>query len=315
MTVQPQRLGWMALAALVALAPDAGAQVDVRLRLEPGRTYRLETETTQRIERRIAGRERMTEQTVGLGQSFEVLEVDLAGDHRLEVTFVSIRMRQQGPGLSYDYDSRESGRRAPLPPPLRGVPLLIGRSFEAVVGPRGEVRGVAGMDALLQQVAAEIDLPTDRMRQQAALMLYKFFNDEAMAGSLERAMAFYSDGPVAVGSTWERTGDVHDGFPLAAQTRYRLAERAGGRLRIDVETALEPLPDPTVQLEGNPIQFELRGRQVGRIVLAERSGWPIEGELEHELDGQMIVRDGQRGRTIMRTPLSVQTTTTLRSAE
>ena len=268
----------------LAATPKAPEKVVLRLRLEKGKTYFQDMEMVQTISQTVGGKETTTEQTMAVGSSFAVEEVDAAGAMKCRMTWERTRMLMKSPMMNVDYDSRNPPEVVPLP--AKGVASLVGKSFELEFRADGTVGKVAGLDRAFDEMLGAVDLPEGPVKESFRENLRNQFGDEAIRDMLEKSMRIYPKDPVGPGDAWKVRIDLRKPMTLNMEADYRLVERRGGVAVLDVDSRVTT-PDDAEPLLMGPmkVRFRISGTQKGRMEVEESSGWPLSAAMDQVLEG------------------------------
>jgi hypothetical protein len=277
------------LAALASASCGKGEAVELRLRLEKGKTYAQDMEMEQAITQTLGGNESTMDQSIGMGIAYTVEDVDAAGDMKVSCTFDRVSLRQKGPMGEVAYDSRNPPPS--VPPAAQGVAMLVGKGFRFTLGARGDAKEFQGMSAALEAMAEGLDVPEGPMRDSLMEGLKGQFGDEAMKDMMEKAMKVYPERPVAPGESWPVRLDLRKPMALSMDNTFRLVEVRGGAAVIDSESAITtPADAPPMVMGPVSVRYSLTGSQKGRMEMDVASGWVRSADLALELSGQLDIQ-------------------------
>jgi hypothetical protein len=272
------------------------------MRFEEGKTYRMRMATEQKITQTMEGRTMVMPQTIGFGLTQAVKEVREDGTAVVQVTYDSVKFKQEGPMGAMDYDS--ANPPATVPPMARGFAALVGQGFSMDMTPEGRVVRVEGADQLLARITENIEIPMPAMRSTIEAQMKQQFGDQALKEMMEQMMAIYPEKPVAVGDSWSRKVTVARGFPMVMDNNWTLKSRADGVAVVEVRSTVEPNPDAgPLEMGGMRIQQKLRGDQQGTIEIDETSGWVLKSTLNQEFSGEMTIIGGPQEVTM---PMTIE---------
>ena len=268
-----------------SLAQDAG-KVQFRLRLQPGQMFRSETVTRQATTQSIMGNEQKMDQTIGMAYRYEVLGVAPDGTAMIKVTYDALKMAMDGPTGKIDYDSKNPP--AEIPAQAKGMAALLGQSIRMQMNSQGRVTKVEDVEALLDRIIAQIDLPDETVKAAITTMLKKQFGNDAMIGTMQSMMATYPEAPVGVGDSWTSKANVTAGIPMQTESTYTLKSRSGGMATLGVQTKIQSNPDAEPMAMGPmKMTYNISGTQRGEMVVHEMAGWTISSKLTMEFKGDV----------------------------
>lgn len=170
-------------------APAAAQEVRLAWNLAAGvdLTYRLSFENEAELPADMGSMTMNMEFT----SKWSVLEVDGDGNAVVRTTTEHARMELDSPMLSARFDSDEPASGSPLD----SMRALVGTQYTVVVGPRGNLVDIQGLDELREQLSASVS-------PQALAMLEQTFSEEALRSQWEQGLGQFPAEPVGVGSTW-----------------------------------------------------------------------------------------------------------------
>lgn len=278
----------LGIALLGALSPNMlhAQEIELRWRFEPGteRVYRL----VQATQSSTGMGEMSQTQTSTLRQQVLAVAEDGAADVR--VTYETIRMVQDGPMGHQEFDS-DSGE-TPTDPMAMIMSHLVGVSFEMTVAPDGEVRRVAGMDKMIDAMAAGVSSENPQAAATMRPMFESMFTDETMRSMMQQGMQTLPDGPVAPGASWPHNTSLEFPFgTLRSETQYTLEEvvtEQGRRIaRIGVSGtsgSLEPNPNSRM---GGAVPAMQGGEMTGTMDFDVDRGLVRSSTIETNMDMSM----------------------------
>lgn len=266
-------LGAALVASLVPAALSA-QEVELRWKFEPGadRVYRLVQ----------SSRSTTTMGEISQTQTFtlrhQVLDVADDGAADVRVTYESMRLVQDGPMVHREFDSESD--EPPGDPMAMMLSKLVGVSFDMTAAPDGEVRRVAGMENMVEAIAAGVDGVGPETAAPMRAVVDDMFTEEAMQSMMQQSMQTLPDGPIAAGATWSHASSLEFPFgTLRSDTDYTLegvVTEQGRRIaRIAMRGTrgeLEPNPD-------NPMPAAM-----------EMSGGEVTGEIDFDVERGLVLR-------------------------
>lgn len=277
----------LVVSLVAACGPDTG-KADLRLRLKKGETYNLRMTADQKISQTIQGQKQDIAQTIGMGYTFSVVDVEADGTASVKVTYQSVVYKQDSPLGKFEYDSTKPGTT--VPDAAKGFSALVGQGFSMKISPTGTVKDVQGVDAMLTQMIAKLDLPAGPTKDALAKSLRDQFGDQALKDSMASTMNIYPDKAVGVGESWSRKIVISTGFPLTTDNTWTLKERKNGVATIEASSKISSNPDaPPIVIDPMKLRYDLSGEQKGTLELQESTGWTIRATMTQKLSGQVKV--------------------------
>jgi len=207
-------------------------KIELRLHLEPGKTYKLQITSEQKIIQSLEaqGSRQETPQTTGFGLSHHVKEVRDDGTAVVQVTYDSLQFKQEGPMGNVDYDSSTAGGAESSHPMAKALATLVGGSFELDLTRKGDVTRVEGADSLAAQVMENIKVPIPVLRPVIEQQVKQQFGDQAMKELMEQMIGVYPEGPVGIGDSWSRRIAVTRGFAAILNNTWTVNQSLSGEL-------------------------------------------------------------------------------------
>lgn len=272
-------------------AQSAGEKIKLRLRLKKGESYKLRMTTDQKISQTIQGKQVDMSQTMGIGFTYHVREVDADGTAAVKLTYDSVLFKQDGPLGKIEYDS--SNPPETVHPMAKGFAALTGQSFSMRLSPQGQIKSVEGVDAMFTRVMQNIDVPDARVKATLEKKLKQQFGDDALKEMMENTMAIYPDKPVAIGDSWSKKVVVTKGFAITLENTWTLKDRKDGVAVVDVQSKITPSQNAKpIEMGMMKVRQDISGSQEGQMEISEATGWPVRAGMTQKLSGKMHVEQG-----------------------
>ncbi len=279
-------VGILVIVALLASCGGGAKKLDLRLRLEAGKSYGAKMVADQTITQTLAGQTQTMSQTIGMAYTYHVQGVESDGTLRVKVTYDWVRVGQDGPMGSFSYDS--ANPPATIPDAALGYAALVGQGFSMQMRPNGEIVDVQGVDEMLSHMLDAMGVPAGSARDELEASLRSQFGSEALKESFEKAALFYPDKPVAIGESWSKDIALETGMPMVLATTWTLKARKDGVAVVETRSDIQRNPEAKpVEMAGLTITYELSGEQSGSMELDEKTGWLLRGALKQNLSGQI----------------------------
>ena len=314
MKIKRYLLGIVVVLLVVGVATfcgeDATEKIHLRLNLQEGESYSLRMITDQDISQTIQGQQQETKQTMGLGYTFDVNQVNSDGSALTRVTYDWVLFEQDGPLGKTKYDSATPPDT--VPPAAAGYAALVGQGFTMEISPAGRVQDLQGVDDMITHMLEELDLPEGATMDSIEQSFRDQFGDQALQENMESLMAIYPEGPIGIGDSWSKTVATSVGLPMILENRWTLTAREDGVATVDVYSTIKSNPE-AAPLEIAPVKmsFDISGVQQGTMSLDEGTGWTISAHVTQTLAGEIEMEMGER----MSWPISIKSTTRLESLE
>lgn len=267
-------------------------KVDLRLKLEKGQSYKMQTVQDFKLSQVENGQQRDTSLIINIRYIYDVEDVDADGNAWIKVTYNSLYSKEEdSTGSKIEYDS--SNRPDVIPRGLLAFDALLGKSFLILVSPKGEIKDIKGADLLQKAIIDKIPPKNEgEISFNTNDMIKEWSGEQALREALEENLfAFYQNEPVGVGDTWQKSYVISKNIPpINVQAIYTFKERKDGITTVDLFAMAQPNlgTEPIPTGEGT-IQFKFSGDITGIIELNESTGWIVHSQQTSRLKGQVML--------------------------
>jgi hypothetical protein len=287
-----------------------GEKVDLKLRLQQGKTYKTRMVYDQKMTQTLQGREMEINQKMAMDFAFDVQEVGEAGDATIKVTFQGISAEMEGPMGKISYDSASPTEVDH--PMMKGFAAIAGQSYIMVLSEKGEVKKVDGVKEMMSRIIDSLELPDGQMREMMKKQFEDMFGDQATAEMMGQWFSMIPDRPVEAGDSWTKTISITAGMPMTIDYKWTLKERKGGIAVLAVESVLKSNPDAgPMEMGPMKITMDVSGEQSGTYELDESTGWIVRSRMTQKISGEQIIEGGPAEEGGMSIPLAMETIITL----
>ncbi len=301
---------WLLLSGLLTACKPS--TFTLHLHFKKGDVFHVKMDTTQHMRQTIMGQDIKVNQQMLFEYTWEVTNVDAAGDATIEVTYDRLALTQEQNGEKRAYDSA-SGEEPP--DFFKGVDLLVGKSFQVVLAPDGSVKSLTGLEEMLRQVADEMGLgkgETDAFYES----LLGGFGDQAMTEQFGAFFPPYPHKPLKVGSAWDSDVTLKVFFPLNVHTTYTVQSWQGNQVTLKMASTIKTNPSKTTTPPNSPfaVRYEITGTQEGTSLIDLTTGMLTHSEVNQHLEGKVLLLDPQHPedtQNAMTMPLTMESTTTV----
>ena len=325
MKIRRNGLGWLAVIALVAascgeeaeqvkLGTGTGEKVLLRLRMEKGKSYKVQMTADQKITQKIEGREQKTSQTIGMLLKYDVQDVAADGTASINITYDAVTFKQKGPMGLIEYDSANPPK---MPHPMTaGFAALVGQGFSVKMSNMGEVKEVTGIEAMIDKMVAASPVPDGAAKDAMKKLLEEQFGADALKEMMPTATTTYPKQAMGVGGAWAQTLKVTKGFPMIIENVYKLIARKDGVATIAVTSKVSPNPDAgPIDMGAAKMTYTFSGTQDGTQKIDEATGWPTEMIMRQDFSGEMKIEGAPGMSKPMVVPMSVKGTVRLEAVK
>lgn len=300
-------------------------KIDLRLRLENGKSYKMRTVQDIKLIQTVDGKQRTEIIKIGTGQIYDIEEVDSDGTTWVKVAYHSTSVKdweqKEGEPITQRTDYDSSNPPDVIPREIIGLNALVGQSYSIMVSPQGHIKDMKGIESLQNAVIEKIPaIPEGEISFGPNDMLKEEINKEALNESMDSKFAIYPDKPVGIGDSWQKRTTISHcsvsnlfSVPQIVDTIYTLKERKNGIAIIDVFSMFQPNLRVVEVGSGRGIgkyQFKLSGDSTGTIEVEESTGWVIRSKQTLRLNGQAVQEYPQLLQDRMIIPVSITNTIT-----
>lgn len=289
--------GWMVGVLLwLAWPAMAAEQIELKLHLTPGQSMRQELKVEQQIDQSMMNQPAMKmTQLMGFTMRFEVLDRPAnPGGAWVKLTYTRVQFVQDGPMGHMAYDSEDPPASVPMM--ARGFQGLVDRTLQVQFDADGEVVTIEGIEAMIDQVIASMDLPEGPAKDAAEQATRSQLNQDTMKQMMSMGSAAFPDRPVAVGDQWDDQQAMGGMMPMTIQSAYTFDafDDDTATLAFDGKVMPNPEAQPFAMGESD-MDMEFTGTMTGETVLDRQTGWTRSALITQDLDGGMTINtaDGQ----------------------
>lgn len=330
------RLYILFLCVSLLLSGCMNKSVNMLIKLKKGDSYKVEVDSSEKIIQTIKGGDTEVQSKIRIGYLCHVTNIDENKNADITVTFDTIdakfttsngqssNNKSKGDGGEEDKDEekgQEQSNSQKQPPSENKEALaqgmdkfskiynaLVGKSFTIKVGEYGKVKQVVGMDEIVNKLFTEMNIKSEKDKEEIKKVMKDKFGNEAITKKIERITAVYPNKNIKVGESWKEDRDVSNEFPIVTENNYTLKESSDGTSSITVDSKIKGKEEaePTI-VDNIKISYEdIKGTQKGNISLNEETGVIKMADMESKFDGKMkfISDDPNMGSMIF--PISVE---------
>lgn len=302
------------IASIVTVWDRETGRLELRLDFQEGKTYSQRMLTEQEIHQTIAGQQYDVTQTIGMGYSYTISEVDADGNAWIKATYDSTILKQESPMGGIEYDS--SNPPEVVDPAAMGFAALVGQGFRMKLSPQGYIQDIQGVDEMITRMLEQFGLLQDPALDALEQSLRDQFGEKAIKESMGNTMAIYPETPVKVGDAWNKTVVVSLGFPMILENTWTLVERQSGVAMIEVHSTIEPnLEEGPVEIGLTKLSYNISGEQWGTVEIDESTGWTLYSGITQQVSGTITLEGGDLGDETITWPISLESTLTLETVE
>jgi predicted secreted protein len=266
------------ICGLISISAFAQKTYVLRQNYPTGYRYDFSITSDQIINQKIGGQDVHLTQNIGTDYTFDITEGH-SGEKDVKVTYNKIFMKSVGMGntMIFNSDDQDSTKKNPFSG-------LKGASFYMIVAPNGAIKSVAGIDIMLNKMAAKMTTDTSQVKQIKDA-LSKQFSAEVVKQTMESSFKIYPDRAVKIGDSWTVDTKMQMSMPIETITQYTLKEVKDGIAILSVKGTL--VSKGNFEAMGNKMETDLKGTNSGEASLDIKTGIVLNSHLRVELYGKM----------------------------
>jgi hypothetical protein len=261
--------------------------VDLASRFTQGKVDHVTVKLDQQIEQTLFGVKQMTEQTIIIGYTFTVDEIDAQGTAKLSVRYVLASFHAHTPDGLIEYDSLHPPGL--VPPMASGLAALVGQGYTIHIDSHGTIKQIDGLPALLENVLTHSSIPQGIARTASEKILRQQLDEQNVRQTLGYMFAPLPDHPVAIGESWSRTAQSKAGLPLTVQSTYTLQSVVKGVATLEMTGQIQTQPDATLDLKPLQMTYNLSGQQSGSVDILQSTGAVARADISQHLTGSLTL--------------------------
>jgi len=266
------------LCSLASLGVWAQKTYSLKQNYPTGNKYDFSFVSDQIINQKISGRSINSTQTIGTDYTFDITEGH-NGNKDIKVTYNRLFMKSTAMGntMNLDSDEADSTKKGPFAG-------FKGASFYMTVASNGAIKTVAGIDGMLDGVAAK--MTTDTAKSKAIKnALTKQFSADVVKQTMESSFKIYPEKPIKIGDSWTVDTKLQMSMPIETITQYTLKEVKDGVAILSVKGSL--ISKGNFEVMGNHMETDLNGTNSGETAVDLKTGIVLNSHLRVELYGKM----------------------------
>ena len=266
------------ICGLISISSFAQKTYVLRQNYPTGYRYDFSISSDQIINQKISGQNVHLTQNIGTDYTFDITEGH-NGEKDVKVTYNRVFMKSvaMGTTMSYNSDEQDSTRKNPFSG-------LKGASFFMTVTPNGEIKTVAGIDKMLDNMASKMSTDTSQVKQ-IKNALSKQFSSEVVKQTMESSFKIYPERAVKIGDSWTVDTKLQMSMPIETITEYTLKEVKDGIAILSVKGEL--VSKGNFEAMGNKMETDLKGTNSGETSIDIKTGIVLNSHLRIELYGKM----------------------------
>lgn len=259
--------------------------VSLKMNWAEGDSFRYVQTLDQTITQKIQGREQEIDQKQVMTFRYDVRGDTNAG-RVIGVTMERIQQDQsmQGQQFSYDSDQPEQGNH----PASAAFQKLVGRSYDIVMTPEGQVEEVRGLDEIYDDLAEG----NPKQRQ----LLKEHFGEDAIKQMINQMFQVHEGKPRTVGETWSHSLSMTKPIPMVMNLDFTLESIEGDDVNITIDSTVEPNEEaPPMEMGPMTMRYMIEGEQSGNLIFSRSDQFIRSQEYEQHFEGTMHMEGSPAG--------------------
>lgn len=250
----------LGISSLVASAQNQSDKIKLQFQPKEGEVYNMQITVNQEMSQTVMGQNFDMTQAIQVKYTYKVEKVNADKTVSMITTFDSILFKLITPTGEMVYDSSDPSKSTAPDSLVAEFNALIGTSFTTIVAPDGSIKEIQGAD-----------LPDE---------LEGLFGE--MVGN---QFLTYPDKPVGIGDSWTKQVSMSG---LVIDVTSILSDRKNGIAFIDVDCIIKS--DESFE-SGESKIYDISGKQTGKLVVEEVTGFPLHTEFVQEFSGKVKIED------------------------
>lgn len=282
------------LLLFVHSAAFAQKKVALQLNLKKGDVFPLEEVNEQVITQTIMNMEQRVQQNFTTGYSFNITDVNAAGNYLADVEYLYIAVDNSVMGQSIAWDSRTGEEPDQNTLAFKAIPgTVINMEFT----PEGKVLYVKGMDKMIDNMLKQYENLGEAQKEQVRANLGQTFNNEFMQATMERMLSVYPDEKVGEGDTWTRNQQLKAGYlDMAVDVNFEVTEVSKKEVVMNITSEMASNPEKLIETMGMgmpmSMKMDMKGNTSGKSAIDRKTGWIISNQTTQDFSGQVTLVEG-----------------------
>jgi hypothetical protein len=269
-------------------------KISLRMKLQKGQTYLLQSENKTNISQTINGSEIKISQNMNASMKCQILDVDSLSSATLKITYSRIKFQQDGSAGKMEYDSDHPSKD--LPPGASVLAALINTGFTMKVSSTGRILDIQGIDAMIEAILQ--NMGSDNNIEALKANLKKQYGDTAIKEMSQQFMLDFPKDSIGIGEGWTAKTSITKGVSIDLETIYTLRERINGKAIFDISAVITPnsAAEP-LDFGMYKMRYSLAGKQEGTVQIDETDGFSSSGQTKQLFAGDIEVINSKTSET------------------
>ncbi len=292
----------------VVLTSFQTQEADLGLRLEKGKTYRQTSHSNSTVIQHFGGQEIKMDMVVKGSMVFLVKSVDNE-QYELETRYERLSMSMQTPQGTMEFSSDDDNSQNVF---SQIMSAIIDRPFQVIMGKRGEIIDVQGVEGLWENAINQFDELPAMQKEQIKSQLMNTFGNKALKGNMEMITRIFPANAVKMGDEWAVKTNLEGAMAASVNTRYQLSDINADHVLINGQSVIESLDgEKYVEMGGMELRYDIKGTMTSEIKIDKSSGWVIEAKISQNMKGDGHIKGNPQMPDGMTIPMETTTETVM----
>lgn len=300
----------LSLIFTLALCNSLNAQTyKLSLNLNKGKDYFQTMTSSISIKQAVAGKDININMDMvgGIKQTVTAVE---NGVYSIDVSYQEMAMKVNSINGSMELSD---GKKATMDSVITALlNQMKNKSFQVKMDKQGKVLEIKNMEALFTGIFDGMKLPADQ-KEQIKTQLMQSYGDKGFRERMQAMSGFFPGKPIAKGETWSMETKLEGTVALDMKTVYKLEEVTPNAYIITSTASLgAEKGKETTTPNGIPMSFDLNGSYTSKLTIDRKSGWMLEGSMNHEMKGAINMKKSEMIPEGMSIPMEVKVVMTFK---
>jgi sRNA-binding regulator protein Hfq len=279
------------------------ATTNLKLNLEKGKEYKINSTTIQNMVMTVNGMQMNTD--VNSFNAITYLPDSLGKEYMIvKVTFDSVISNVNNPYRPMKINSNKPGDKKSPENLMSNVwstlsknPLIVKLSYT------GKVIDIRNLNAIMDSVSKQLDSLPETMKPQMKGAVDNALSFDVLKMIVESAMSYLNDQPINSGDKWESKYTIKpSGMELSITTKFKCKNIENNQANISGDVLIESPENAVMNMGGQQAPFDLRGMGTSEMSVDLNTGLVIKGKMKQKMQGSMTIQGNPM-------PMNIESTT------
>lgn len=270
------------LAAFAFTSFQLSAKTLLRLNLQKGVVYEVNTTTTSNMDQEMMGQQIKMEQVMNMQLVYKIADVLANKNYLIEYSVEKMKMDLSANGQQMSFDSQAGSN-----PQSEKLKSMIGQVVKMEVTTTGKIVKVEGLDAFISKVA------DDKMLGQIVPMLS---SEDGFKSFADQAFGYIPEDEIEQGSKWSSAARLVSAMNLDIKQDFELVSISGNDASMMVKSSFNG--QKQVEQMGMKMDMQIDGNQNGTMVVDITDGWIRSQKVNQNIKMVMKMKNPQTGEDV-----------------